>query len=157
MDFYLTLAALAGHDTGRLEKHDGVNLLPVWRGEKYAKSPREFFFYFKMAELQAVRSGKWKLRHAFDAGKTTNPERLELYDLSTDPAESRDVAGQHPEIVKRLVAAMDAIRKELGDSRLGIQGTERREPAISKNPKRLTTEDKNHPYIEPVYQLGESG
>jgi arylsulfatase A-like enzyme len=134
-----------------------VNLLPVWRGEKDAHTPREYFFYFKMAELQAVRSGQWKLRHAFDAGRNTNPGRLELYDLSEDPGESRDVAEKHPEIVKRLGAAMDAIRKELGDSRLGIQGKDRREPALSKTPKRLTTEDKHHPCIEPVYQLGESG
>jgi arylsulfatase A-like enzyme len=110
-----------------------------------------------MAELQAVRSGQWKLRHAFDAGKNTNPEKLELFDLSADPGESRNVAVEHPEIVKHLIAAMDGIRKELGDSRLGIQGKNRREPAVSKNPKRLTTEDKSYPYIEPIYQLDESG
>jgi hypothetical protein len=52
---------------------------------------------------------------------------------------------------------MDGIRKELGDSRLGIQGKDRREPAVSKNPKRLTTEDKTYPSIEPIYQLGEAG
>jgi arylsulfatase A-like enzyme len=157
MDFYPTLASLAGHETSQLPKHDGVNLLQVWRGDKAAKSPREYFFYFKMAELQAVRSGQWKLRHAFDAGKNTNPEKIELYDLSADPAEYRDVAAEHPEIVKGLVAAMDEIRKELGDSRLGIQGKDRREPAVSKNPKRLTTEDKTYPSIEPIYQLGEAG
>ena len=157
MDFYPTLATLAGQETSKLPKHDGVNLLPVWRGGKDAKSPREYFFYFNQAELQAVRSGKWKLRHAFDAGNNSDPEKLELYDLSVDPGESRDLAAEHPEIVKRLVAAMNEIRKELGDSRLGIKGTERRPPAISPHPQRLTTKDETYPYIEPVYQLDESG
>jgi arylsulfatase A len=157
MDFYPTLASIAGHDSENQSKHDGVNLLSVWRGDKDAKSPREYFFYFKMAELQAVRSGQWKLRHAFDAGKNTNPDKLELYDLSVDPAESRDLAAEHPEVVKRLSAAMNEIRKELGDSRLGIQGSDRRLPAVSPNPKRLTTKDENYPYIEPIYQLDESG
>jgi arylsulfatase A-like enzyme len=110
-----------------------------------------------MAELQAVRSGQWKLRHAFDAGKNTDPKKIELYNLSADPGESHDVAAEHPEIIKDLVAAMDEIRNELGDSRLGIQGKDRREPAVSKNPKRLTTEDKTYPTIEPIYQLGEAG
>ena len=59
--------------------------------------------------------------------------------------------------MKRLVAAMDGIRKKLGDSRLGIKGTERREPAVSPNPKPLTTKDENYPYIEPIYQLDEAG
>jgi arylsulfatase A-like enzyme len=157
MDFYPTLASLVGHDTSEVPKHDGANLLPVWRGEKDAHSPREHFFYFKQAELQGVRSGKWKLRHAFDAGKNSDPNRLELYDLSTDPAESRDLAAENPEVVKRLVAAMDGIRKELGDSRLGIKGSERRTPAVSPNPKALTTKDRDYPYIEPIYQLDEAG
>jgi arylsulfatase A-like enzyme len=157
MDFYPTLASLAGHETSQLPKHDGANLLPIWRGEKDAQSPHEYFFYFKMAELQAVRSGQWKLRHAFDAGKNTDPKKIELYNLSADPGESHDVAAEHPEIIKDLVAAMDEIRNELGDSRLGIQGKDRREPAVSKNPKRLTTEDKTYPTIEPIYQLGEAG
>ena len=157
MDYYPTLASLAGHDPGKLPKHDGVNLLRVWHGEKDARSPREHFFFFKQAELQGVRSGKWKLRHAFDAGKNSDPNRLELYDLSIDHAESRDLAAEHPEVVKRLVAAMDGIRKELGDSRLGIKGSERREPAVSPNPKPLTTKDRDCPYIEPIYQLDEAG
>jgi arylsulfatase A-like enzyme len=157
MDFYPTLASIVGHDSKNQSKHDGVNLLSVWRGDKDAKSPREYFFYFKRAELQGVRSGQWKLRHAFDAEKNTNPDKLELYDLSVDPGESRDLAAEHPEVVKRLSAAMNQIRKELGDSRLGIQGSERRPPAVSPNPKRLTTKDENYPYIEPIYQLDESG
>jgi arylsulfatase A len=157
MDLYPTLASLTGHDVSSLPKHDGVNLLPVWRGEDGAKSPREHFFYFLRNELHAVRSGKWKLRHAFDKEKDSNPQKLELYDLTEDPGETRDLSGQHPDVVKRLTEAMAEIRAELGDSRLGIKGNERRPPAVSPNPKPLTTFDPDYPYIEPAYQLDEAG
>jgi arylsulfatase A-like enzyme len=157
MDFYPTLASLTGHDISSLPKHDGVNLLPVWRGDDGAKSPREHFFYFLRNNLQAVRSGSWKLRHAFDKEKDGNPDKLELYDLSKDPGETRDLAAQHPDVVQRLTQAMTEIRAELGDARLGIEGAQRRPPAISPNPKPLTTIDPDYPSIEPAYQLNEGG
>jgi arylsulfatase A-like enzyme len=156
MDFYPTLASIAGHEISSLPKHDGVNLLPVWRGES-AKSPRGHFFYFLRNNLQAVRSGQWKLRHAFDKEKDSHPDKLELYDLSKDPGETRDLAAQHPDVVKRLSQAMTEIRAELGDARLGIEGAERRPPAVSPNPKPLTTFDPDYPSIEPAYQLNEGG
>ena len=45
-------------------------------------------------------------------------ERLELslFNLDDDPGETRDVAVAHPEVVRRLSAAADAIRRELGDT-----------------------------------------
>jgi len=157
LDFYPTLASLAGHDVSTLPKHDGVNLLPVWRGESNGTSPREHFFYFKRNELQAMRSGKWKLRHAFETDKNSDPNRLELYDLSADIGETRDLAADHPAVVKQLSEAMGKIRGELGDARLGITGSERRPPAVSPNPKPLTTSDPEYPDIEPYYLLNEAG
>jgi arylsulfatase A-like enzyme len=157
MDFYPTLASLAGHEVSTLPKHDGINLLPVWHGDDGTKSSREHFFYFLRNELQAVRSGKWKLRHFFDAGKDSDPDKLELYDLTEDPGETRDLSAEHPDVVKRLTEAMTNIRVKLGDARLGIKGNERRPPAVFPNPKPLTTFDPDFPYIEPAYQLDEAG
>lgn len=153
LDFYPTLAGITGHDPATLPKHDGVDVLPVWRGDK--QSPRDTFFYFKLRELQAVRSGPWKLRHAF--GRGSDPERLELYHLGEDIGESRDVAADHPEVVQRLTRKMASIRGELGDSRLGIEGDERRPPAVTNDPKPLTTFDPDYPYIVPSYLLDEAG
>lgn len=157
LDFYPTLASLVGYALPTLPKHDGVNLLPLWRGEPGTTPSREYFYYFKRNELQAVRSGKWKLRHAFDADKNTDPDMLALYDLSQDIGEARDLAAQHPEVVKQLRTAMEKIRSELGDARLGIDGRERRPPAVSPNPKPLTVSDPEYPDIEPEYQLNEAG
>jgi hypothetical protein len=40
---------------------------------------------------------------------------LALYDLVNDIGETTDVSAEHPEIVKRLQEAADAIRAELGE------------------------------------------
>ena len=50
---------------------------------------------------QAVRAGKWKgVRQQMAKGRGA----LELYDLEADPSESKNVAADHPEVVKRLEA-----------------------------------------------------
>jgi len=47
-----------------------------------------------------VRAGDWKaVRPALD-------RPTELYDLAADPAESRDLARQHPDVVSRLEGLM---------------------------------------------------
>ena len=55
---------------------------------------------------------------------------LSLYNLDTDPSESKDLAAAHPEVVARLTAAAAAIRVELGDSLQKITGTALRAPGL---------------------------
>ena len=74
---------------------DGKNLLPLLEGREGAKSPHEAFFY----GTEAVRSGKWKLK-----GR-------ELFDLDQDVGETKNLAGDHPEVVKRLSRLL-AVHKE---------------------------------------------
>jgi arylsulfatase len=49
-----------------------------------------------------------------------------LYDLTTDPAESHDLAAEHPDVVARLTALAAPVRIALGDKLTGAQGNERR-------------------------------
>ena len=51
----------------------------------------------------AIRDGQWKLvmPHA--------KSRVELYDLSTDPSEKKDLAKAHPEIVNRLTESITRV------------------------------------------------
>ena len=51
-----------------------------------------------------IREGQWKLRHP----TRKNGGELELYDLNADAAESTNVAAQHPDIVKKLSAKVEA-------------------------------------------------
>ena len=41
---------------------------------------------------------------------------LSLFDLDTDPGETTNVAGRHPDVVKRLLAFAERARDDLGDS-----------------------------------------
>lgn len=51
---------------------------------------------------------------------------LALYNLKDDPAESRDVASEHPEIVARLQRVVAAARADLGDALTNVKPTHAR-------------------------------
>ncbi len=53
---------------------------------------------------------------------------LELYNLDTDIGESKNLAAQHPEVVRSLETLGDQIRLELGDSLTGKKGAGNRPP-----------------------------
>ena len=80
--------------------------------------------------MQAVRSGRWKLileQHEYPPLTTimyTNRpqvmqkhfplrDRAELYDLEADVGEKRDVAGEHPDVVKRLTKLAEEFDRKL--------------------------------------------
>lgn len=137
IDVLPTFAKLAGA-APPTKKIDGRDLWPLLSGEPTAASPHEAFYYYWHNELQAVRSGPWKLHfpHAYPSLKD-KPERdgmpgryhklecgLELYNLDGDIGETRDVSANHPEVVARLQKLANSIRVELGDSLNQIIGSE---------------------------------
>ncbi len=62
MDFLPTFARLAGATLPTDRVLDGHDISSLLTGEQtVANSPYERFFYYRSGELQAVRSGKWKL------------------------------------------------------------------------------------------------
>lgn len=106
-DLLPTFVHLAGGEVPTDRKIDGADLWPLLSSAS-AQSPHEALFYFRRYDLQAVRSGVWKL-----VLKDLAP--VALYELDHDPAESTDVSAQHPEIVQRLKTLATAAQKELGD------------------------------------------
>lgn len=104
-DYFATFVDLAG-----IEKDfniDGISMLPVFLGED-GQADHEFLYWEFPAYggQQAVRYGKWK---GVRQGLFKEPSApLELYDLSTDIAESNDLAQQYPEIVSLLDSLMTA-------------------------------------------------
>ena len=99
---------------------DGKDIWPLLSGKPGAKSPHEAFYYYQMDQLQAVRSGKWKLFVEMESkkrnwGKPEGKTPMKLFDLSTDIHEDNDVKDQHPEVVKRLLALAEKAREDLGD------------------------------------------
>ncbi len=120
MDLLPTFARLAGTRPPADRIIDGRDIRPLMFGEKDARSPHEVFFYYQMDQLQAVRSGRWKLHLPLKLKKRNWGEAepgipLQLYDLQTDIGERNDVADRHPEVVARLTAWAEKARADLGD------------------------------------------
>ncbi|WBS01114.1 arylsulfatase [Pseudoduganella sp. SL102] len=97
-DFLPTALDLAGAPR---EKSDGVSLRPFLADAQRQGEDRFLYWEFYEPEFrQVARWGKWKALRMKRGGP------LELYDLSRDPKESTNVAGQHPDIVKRMADGM---------------------------------------------------
>lgn len=108
MDILPTVAGLAGAKLPSDRKLDGVDIWPVLAGTPGA-APREQFFYFRGLNLEAVRSGPWKLHLA----------KTELYHLGDDIGESKNLAAAQPEVVRRLQALAESTRDDLGLQGIG--------------------------------------
>jgi arylsulfatase A-like enzyme len=152
MDFLPTLAHLAGAEPPSDRIIDGKDVRSLLLAEPGANSPHDAFFYYLGDRLQAVRSGPWKL-HVWRDGKAVQ----ELYNLAADLGETRDVASEHPDIVRDLDARADAMRQDIGDAARGMSGRNCRPAGRVENSKTLTEYDPEHPYYMAMYDLPDRG
>jgi arylsulfatase A-like enzyme len=76
-----------------------------------ARASRDDVQMLKGQHLRAYRSGDWKLVETSQGGPF-------LYDLASDPAETRDLARERPEQLARLAAELEATRARLDLPRL---------------------------------------
>lgn len=106
VDMYPTLAAIAGATMEKNKPLDGMNLWPAI--SEGAATPRDEVIYNVDPTGGAVRQGDMKL--VWQAGL---PGKVELFDLSKDPRETTNLAGQNPELVKHLQERLVALSKEM--------------------------------------------
>ena len=152
MDFYPTLAEIAGATVPTDRIIDGKDIRPLMFDELDAQSQHDAFFYYKRKTIEAVRSGPWKLHIRKD-----DEEIQELYNLDTDVGETNNVYDQNPNIVKDLMTKVDACRQDIGDEAAGIEGQNIRPVGHVDNPDTLTHYDPDHPYFIAMYDLKERG
>ncbi len=152
IDFLPTILGLVGGTVPATPIIDGKNIADIWQGEEGAAPAHDAFFYYFFGRLEAVRTKKWKL-HFTKGEKECN----ELYDLSEDVSEANNVYDKFPNIVKELTEVANKKRIELGDSLLGIKGTQRRPHGIVENNETLTHFNADNPYFMVEYDLEESG
>jgi arylsulfatase A-like enzyme len=111
VDLYPTFLALAG---AAKPSHtlDGTDLTPVLIDSHRQLPSRELFWYlpsyssFHRPSVVA-RRGDWKLIHLFETGES------ELYHTDKDIGETRNVAPEHPDVVKDLESC---IRKWMNEA-----------------------------------------
>jgi arylsulfatase A len=113
IDIYPTLLELAGAATSQGQVLDGVSWADVLRGGRPPDRQRMFWHFpcyvGRATPASAVREGDFKLIEFFEDGG-----RLELYNLSDDPAEQHDLAQAQPDRVRRLTAALKVWQRETG-------------------------------------------
>jgi len=95
MDILPTLLAAAGVQPAADHEIHGTSILPLLRGETFARSGA---LHWENQYNAGVLAGEWKLVHRFWL------ERPLLFRLKDDPGEERDLAAQHPEKVAELLA-----------------------------------------------------
>ena len=104
MDILPTFAKLAGATLPANRKIDGQELSALLTGGTKIGSPYAAFYFYHANQLKAVRRGPWKLHSSG-----------ELYDLAADISEAKDVATQHPQVVRELQAKLAEARADMGD------------------------------------------
>ncbi|MFN8643253.1 MAG: arylsulfatase [Candidatus Binatia bacterium] len=105
VDMYPTLAGLAGASLARSKPLDGVDMWPTIA--EGTPSPRQEVVYGIEPFRAAVREGNWKL-----VWRATLPASIELFDLATDPSETKNLAAEHPEKVAELQQRAQALAGE---------------------------------------------
>jgi arylsulfatase A-like enzyme len=123
-DLYPTFLEAAGGDVPTGAVLDGVSLVPLLEGSEAAErlADRALFWHFpaylesdasvagpwRTTPASAIRKGSHKLIHFFEE------DRWELYDLSSDVGESRDLSQHEPKRLSELQNALRAWWQETG-------------------------------------------
>ena len=111
-DWLPTLAELAGAPDAAPAGIDGISFAPTLLGRPQPERP---FLYRESPGYdgqQTIRVGDWKVirtnLNPRPRAPSKAPAPVELYNLAEDPAEIRNVAAAHPDVVARLMALMAA-------------------------------------------------
>ena len=106
VDFFATAAAIVDADIPDTAAEDSFNLLPALLGT--ATDPiRETTIHHSASGCFAIRKGDWKLLiHQGSGGNAypdfTDESPVQLYRITDDEGEDKNVHEDHPEIVKEL-------------------------------------------------------
>ena len=128
-DIMATCATLSGSKLPNNAAEDSFDLLPVLLGQAGDKPIREYTLHQTISLDLAIRNADWKyLDHKGSGGNNYNregewgmkpfalPENAtdapgQLYNLATDPGETKNLYHEHPGIVKRLKEKLEEFKK----------------------------------------------
>jgi arylsulfatase A-like enzyme len=169
IDMLPTIAKLIG---AQLPNHtiDGRDISQVITGQTDQSPHDVLYFYYHRNDLEALRSGKWKLElsHNYQSlngrpggktGRSVPYTQLKiaqpaLYNLDADPGQQHDVAAEHPEVLKKLLADADRMRAELGDGLTNQDGAARRPPGRATDQDAFPSDPAFPKALDPKYRPG---
>lgn len=118
-DLLATVSGIIGRELPVGAGEDSYNMLPAFT--ENAQGPiRDFTVHHSLDGFFAIRKGDWKLTAALGSGGFTQPAMIEpeegqsigtLFNLKEDPSETKNVYGEHPEVVRELLALLSDARK----------------------------------------------
>lgn len=109
-DIMPTLAELTGVSA---PENDGISLVPTILGGKQPEHEALYWEFPGSKGWVAVRIGEWKgIVQKVQKGKN----KMELFNLTSDPQESTDVSADHPDIVARMWQVVRESHRDLPDA-----------------------------------------
>jgi arylsulfatase A-like enzyme len=102
-DLMMTCADLTGTRPPADQKFDSVSFLPTLLGHHDQQQEHEYLYweFYEGKNAQGIRMGDWK-----GIIKPFGSDNFELYNLKNDLDEEHEISREHPEIVKKLKAAI---------------------------------------------------
>lgn len=124
IDLLPTIAGLTGAKPPE-RKIDGCNMIDLLEGRPNAKSPHEALFFYGGSELQAVRSGEWKLHfpHPYitvdgEAGRDGKPAKFgQMKPKSITQSGIAGIASRHGYRVEDIGLSLFNLKDDPGESR----------------------------------------
>jgi arylsulfatase A-like enzyme len=116
VDFMATCADITGAKLPDNAAEDSVSILPALLGTA-GKPLREALVHHSISGKFSIRQGQWKLALCPGSGGWSTPRdpqalqqglpRTQLYDMTKDIGEQRNLQAEHPDVVKRLTALLE--------------------------------------------------
>ena len=120
-DLMATFAAITGATLADVAGPDSFDFSKALLGTEPREYSRPAVVIPAGQGMFSIRSGSWKYITGLGSGGFSEPRRLDpqpdgptgqLYDLSEDPAETRNLFSSHPDVVSRLQAELQSIRNQ---------------------------------------------
>ncbi|KAA5825205.1 sulfatase [Algibacter amylolyticus] len=101
LDILPTIANIAGASVPKDRTIDGLNITEVFKGNTYTKLDRPYFLY----RGDGIRIGDWKY--------VKDKDSEQLFNLSTDKEESKNLMEQYPDKAQELIDSLESVRLKL--------------------------------------------
>ncbi|MFH1268166.1 MAG: arylsulfatase, partial [Planctomycetota bacterium] len=122
VDILPTILEACGVAAPKEVKLDGRSILPLLEGREVDWPDRTLYFQWHRGDAPipyrafSTRTDRYKLVHAraVEPGADLAGVQFELYDMESDPLETKDIAQEQPEVVERMRTSYEAWLADVG-------------------------------------------